>query len=64
MSQNENIATAIFTKIRNARADLFISGICKYVKKTKSKSNNCLEALTQEKNGMQIQSKLMVIKKH
>ena len=25
--KNENIATAIFTKIRNARGDVFISGI-------------------------------------
>lgn len=25
--KNENIATTIFTKIRNARGDLFVSGI-------------------------------------
>ena len=42
----------------------YILGHC-VGRKTKSKSNDCSEySLTQEKNGMQIESKLMVIRKH
>ena len=42
----------------------YILGHC-VGRKTKSKSNDCSEySLTQEKNGIQIESKLMVIRKH